>query len=342
MSALVSILIPAYDSEKWIRFTIESALSQSWPNKEIIIVNDGSKDNTLQIAKQFESKIVKVVTQENMGASSARNKALSLAQGDYIQWLDSDDLLASNKISEQMKFAENGQSSLTCLTSSYGIFYWRTEKARFFTSSLCQNLTPVEWLIVKYSTNDWIIPAAWLVNRRLTEKAGLWDERLSRNDDDEYFSRIVALSEFIKFVPVKGTYYRQSGYSQLSRSISENALNSMILSKTLCIRYLLSLEDSERTRRACIKMLQLCTPLLSFRGTKMYDRLNDLVVELNGELKKPRFGLKYDILYFLCGDKTANKILSIGRKFKLLTKIKLDEILYRMNRKNDEGIKIIH
>ena len=98
MSALVSILIPAYNSGKWIRFTIESALSQSWPNKEIIIVNDGSEDNTLQIAKQFESKIVKVITQENMGASSARNKALSLAQGDYIQWLDSDDLLTSNKI----------------------------------------------------------------------------------------------------------------------------------------------------------------------------------------------------------------------------------------------------
>ena len=102
MPELVSILIPSYNAEHWIAETIESALSQTWDNKEIIIVDDGSTDQTLQIAKKFESTLVKVISQENRGANVARNKALEFAQGDYIQWLDADDVLSPLKIEMQM------------------------------------------------------------------------------------------------------------------------------------------------------------------------------------------------------------------------------------------------
>jgi glycosyltransferase involved in cell wall biosynthesis len=122
---LVSILIPAYNSEKWIGDTIQSAINQTWTRKEIIIVDDGSLDNTLKIAREYESKNIKVLSQENRGAASARNKAYSLAQGDYIQWLDSDDLLAQNKISEQMKVVKNDRTGLILISASFGLFYWR-------------------------------------------------------------------------------------------------------------------------------------------------------------------------------------------------------------------------
>src|SRR5437588_1977285 len=98
MSDLVSILIPAYNAERWIRQSILSAINQTWDRKEIIVVDDGSTDLTLSVAKSLESKSVKVVTQINAGACKARNKALSLAQGDFIQWLDADDLLHPEKI----------------------------------------------------------------------------------------------------------------------------------------------------------------------------------------------------------------------------------------------------
>jgi len=88
MAPLVSILIPAYNAERWIGETIRSALAQTWPRKELIIVNDGSRDRTLEVARQFASGNVLVVTQQNQGASAARNKAFELCQGDYIQWLD--------------------------------------------------------------------------------------------------------------------------------------------------------------------------------------------------------------------------------------------------------------
>ena len=86
MKSLVSILIPAYNAERWIADAIRSALAQTWSRKEIIIVDDGSRDRTLSLAREFASKTVSVVSQENQGAAAARNKAFSMCQGDYVQW----------------------------------------------------------------------------------------------------------------------------------------------------------------------------------------------------------------------------------------------------------------
>ena len=109
MTPLVSILIPAYNAERWIGDTIQSALAQIWPRTEIIIVDDGSRDRTLRVARQFASRNVSVVTQENQGASAARNRAFELCQGDYIQWLDADDLLSPDKVGRQIAAAEESQ-----------------------------------------------------------------------------------------------------------------------------------------------------------------------------------------------------------------------------------------
>ena len=107
MSCLVSILIPAYKAERCIRETILSAINQTWPNKEVIVIDDGSPDNTFEVAKSLESRFVKVVKQANTGACGARNKALSLAQGDYIQWLDAYVLVHPEKIFDQLAMAED-------------------------------------------------------------------------------------------------------------------------------------------------------------------------------------------------------------------------------------------
>src|SRR4030095_3269404 len=101
MPPLVSILIPAYNPERWVPDTIRSALAQTWPRKEIIIVHDGSTGRTAAVARHIVFPNLFVVTQQNQGASAARNKALELCQGDYVQWLDADDLLAPEKIATQ-------------------------------------------------------------------------------------------------------------------------------------------------------------------------------------------------------------------------------------------------
>jgi glycosyltransferase involved in cell wall biosynthesis len=95
MKPLVSILLPAYNAEAWLSDTLRSAIAQTWQEKEIIVVDDGSADQTLAIARQFESDRLTVVTQKNQGAAATRNNAYSLSHGDYIQWLDADDLRTS-------------------------------------------------------------------------------------------------------------------------------------------------------------------------------------------------------------------------------------------------------
>ena len=116
MQPLVSIAIPAYNAEEWIGHTLESAVGQTWPRKEIIVVNDGSTDRTAEIAKRFASKQLKVVSTENRGLSAAVNHALRQCQGDYIQELDSDDLLAPNKIEVQLAALQETDSKRILLS----------------------------------------------------------------------------------------------------------------------------------------------------------------------------------------------------------------------------------
>ena len=329
MPNLVSILIPAYNVEKWIKDSINSALSQTWPRKEIILVNDGSRDKSLTIAKQFESKTVKVISQENKGASAARNKALEYAQGDYIQWLDADDLLDSNKIYEQMKAVDSDPNDETLYSSPYGTFYLHVEKSRFVPNALWEDLAPVEWMLSKFAGGFWMNPAGWLVSRRLTEKAGPWDTRLCRDIDGEYFCRVVAASKSIKFVQEAKCYYRQWGFSQVSRNTSEDAYNSLLLATRLSIECLRSLEDSERTRRASLIFLQRECQDFYPDHSDLLTETNALAFELGGQLMVPSVGWKLEVMRRLFGWKMAKKVMTTARKLRLAGAIKWDEMSYR-------------
>ncbi len=163
-----------------------------------------------RLRDSLESQKVKVVTQPNSGACEARNKALSLAQGDYIQWLDADDVLHPEKIARQLAQISDGKDSRTLLTCSWGRFYFRTEKATFVPDALWKNMRPIDWIVTKFSENVWMNPAVWLVSRELTDAAGPWDTRLasSGDDDGEYLCRVVASSDEVKFVSDARCYYR--------------------------------------------------------------------------------------------------------------------------------------
>src|SRR5947207_10797681 len=81
MQPLVSILIPAHNAGRWVADALQSAVEQTWSQKEIILVDDGSTDATFAIAREFSSPIVKVIRQEKQGAAAARNHAFALSQG---------------------------------------------------------------------------------------------------------------------------------------------------------------------------------------------------------------------------------------------------------------------
>jgi len=327
MSELVSIIIPAYNAEQWIDETVRSALAQTWPRKEIIIVDDGSTDSTLAVAKGYESKFVKVVTQSNQGVSTARNKGLAFAQGSYIQWLDADDLLARDKISRQLQSAEQGLESRILLSSSFGAFYFCRERVKVNPTVLWQDLTPVEWMINKLYYNAWIGLNSWLVSRKLTTLAGPWNEQLVRDNDGEYICRVIAASEKVRFVPEAMSYCRNCSVASVSKNLSEKARKSVAMSINLCTGYLLSLEKSERTRKACVNYMQSYMSLFYPENKAILVELTALASELGGQLAVPSVKWKYVLLDKLLGRRVTKQVMKKLAGMKFRAAVSLDQYL---------------
>lgn len=294
MNPLVSILIPAYNAETYIADTIKSALGQTWKRKEIIIVDDGSSDQTLTIARPFASKTVSVVTQKNQGAAAARNKAFSISQGDYIQWLDADDLLAPDKVAKQVEALDRCPGKRTLLSSAWGYFIWRPHRATFTPTVLWCDLSPVEWLLRKMGQNMFMQTAVWLVSRELTEAAGPWDTRLLGDDDGEYFCRVILASNNTRFIPEAKVFYRRSGSNRLSYiGKSNRKLEAHFLSLQLHVKHFLAFEDSARVRAACVKFLQADLPFFYPERLDIVKQAEQLAATLGGQLKVPQLSWKY-------------------------------------------------
>jgi len=304
---LVSILIPAFNAERWIAETIQSALNQTWWCKEIIVVDDGSTDRTLNVAREFASSVVTIATQPNQGAAAARNKAYSICQGDYIQWLDHDDLLAPDKISMQIEAAATSQSKRTLFSSAWGRFTYRPHRAVFEADGLWNDLTPREWLTRALQQGMYTQPATWLISRELASAAGPWDERLSFDDDGEYACRLVAASDYVRFVPEAKLFYRRSGAGSLSRTRSDKQLHSEFLSMTLQVQHLLSVRDDSESRAAAASFLQRY--LIDFypeRGD-LVEQLRQFAKSFGCELDVPKMPAKYGWIQMLFGWSAAKR-----------------------------------
>jgi glycosyltransferase involved in cell wall biosynthesis len=332
LKPLVSILIPAYNAEETIAHTIQSAITQTWPRKEIIVVNDGSTDRTAESAHRFASKVT-VVSTENQGAAAARNHALRLCRGDYIQWLDADDILAPDKIEQQFTVVRKSDSRRILLSSPWGAFYYRTRHARFVRSSLCRDLSPVEWLLRKMDENLHMQTATWLTSRELTEAAGPWDTRLLSDDDGEYFCRVLLASEGTRFAPQARVFYRISPSTRLSHiGTSDKKKEAMMASMKLHVQYLRSLEESERVRRACLTYLQNWFHNFYPERPDIVAELQSLAEQLQGQIKEPRLRRKYDWIRPVFGWKAAKWAQTALPHLKASCIREYDKTMYRLER----------
>jgi glycosyltransferase involved in cell wall biosynthesis len=294
MKPLVSILIPAYNSEAWISDTIRSAVAQTWERKEIIVVNDGSTDRTEEIAQRFSSDIVTVVSTKNQGAAAARNTAYELSSGDYIQWLDADDIMSPAKIENQLAALRESDGKRILLSSPWAFFHFRTSSAQFVPTSLWHDLSPVDWLVRKMSENLFMQTATWLTSRELAEAAGPWDTRLISDDDGEFFCRVLVASEGTRFVHDANIFYRAGTVNNLGH-VGQNPhkLDALFLSMRLHIHYLRSLEDSDRVRDACLTYLSNWLGYFYPDRPDLYLGLQSLAEQLQGRLGEPRLRWKY-------------------------------------------------
>ena len=331
MKPLVSILIPAYNSEEWIADTIRSAIAQTWQRKEIIIVDDGSTDRTAEVARRFASKEVSIVSVENQGAAAARNHALKLSQGDYIQWLDADDLLGADKIERQFAVLRECNGGRLLLSGSWAFFNYRTDQARFLATSLWQDLSPVEWLLRKMSENLHMQTATWLVSRALAEAAGPWDTRLHFDDDGEYFCRVLLASEGTRFVPEARVFYRVTSSNRVGYiGTSNKKKDAMLLSMKLHVQYLRSLEESERVRRACLTYMQNWFDQFYPERPDIVAEFQGMAAQLQGHLEVPRLRWKYAWMKPIFGWKAAKRAQRALPQLKVSLVRSWDKAMYRL------------
>jgi glycosyltransferase involved in cell wall biosynthesis len=332
---LVSILVPAYNAEDWIGDTLQSAVRQTWRKREVVVVNDGSTDGTADVVRRFARHGVKLISTENGGLSAAQNRAFQASQGDYIQWLDSDDALALDKIERQLGALREEDGPRVLLSSPWAPFYYRTRGAQFVRNSLWQDLTPVEWLLRKLSENLHMQNATWLVSRELTEAAGPWDERLHYDQDGEYFTRVLVASDSVRFVPDTGIFYRMSPSSRISYiGNSGKKKASLLLSMKLHIEYLRSLEESDRVRKACLTYLQNWYGVFHPDRPDLVAEMQNLATELGGRLEQPQMSWKYAWLRPLFGWRTAKWAQRALPLFKASCLRRWDKAMYDLETAN--------
>jgi len=253
---LVSILIPLYNAEKYFSETMESLLAQTYKNIEIIIVNDGSTDKSLQIAKNYENsyKHIKVYTQKNSGAPTARNKAFKMSNGKYIQYFDADDLMSYNKIENQMNaFREHNfdpDISSTCLWG-----YFEQDISTFRAREQITNRSyhdPLQLLIDSWENREYYIGQIWLFSRKLHLRIGSWDESLLKNQDGEFFTRVAYASKQTVFVYESIVYYRRDNEHSISKTIQDKNLLSEVKAYHSYCNIVKSKLEKKDVRRALV------------------------------------------------------------------------------------------
>ncbi|WP_103027259.1 glycosyltransferase family 2 protein [Salinibacter altiplanensis] len=282
----VSILIPCYNSEAHLEETIESALRQTWSNCEIIVVDDGSTDDSLEVARTYEGRRVRVIAQSNQGAPAARNRALEAAMGEYIQYLDADDLLHPRKIEAQVTALRKRTPKTlgVCSTVYFQDGEMPEEGRRAKGDEHIPWLTsedPVQWLINLWMPRrGWgmVQTGAWLVPRDVAEEAGPWDEQLTRDQDGEYFTRVVLTSSGIQYVGEGCVYYRNHDGMRVSADHSRRAFESLLRStdtRRECLLPRTSVENREEAQFAIARSYWK----IAVRALPLYDDIYEEAVD---------------------------------------------------------------
>jgi len=207
---LVSVIIPAYNAAQTIVETLDSVFAQTFKNLEVIVINDGSKDKTLAILEDY-SKPINIISTENKGVSHARSSGFKHSKGDYIQYLDADDLLMPKKIELQLEALIMHNADV-----AYGDWQkFSVENNEIIISETIEREIEGDLEIALF-TYFWCPPAAILYSKRICEQLK-WNESLPIIQDARYF--LDAAIAIGKFVYTKGimAQYRTGLTNSLSQ-----------------------------------------------------------------------------------------------------------------------------
>jgi GT2 family glycosyltransferase len=201
----VSILIPCFNADRWITQTIQSALDQTYPYKEVIVVDDGSTDDSLDLIQRFGDQI-RWETGVNRGGNVARNRLLALSRGEWLQYLDSDDYLLPDKVESQIQFLS--QSPNIDVVYSPHITEELGKEGVFHSSPAIANLPlPHDlWLLA----TQWKLPqtGGLLIRKQALTDIGGWREDLKHCQDYDLYVRLLMANKRFAYCEQAGAVYR--------------------------------------------------------------------------------------------------------------------------------------
>jgi len=252
---LVSICMPCFNVGQHVGAALESVLAQTYSPIEILVVDDGSTDDTREVLEQFRPRGVTAIRQRNEGQCAAANRAMEASSGALIKFFDADDLLHPEMIERQVT-ALAGRSDAVAL-GEWARFYHDPAEAQFEPIPMYRTSSPVDWLASEFLGGEPMMQCAmFLIPRGILDRTGGWDTRLSLINDFEFFARVLLAAKEIVYAPGARLYYRSGLAGSLSGQKSRKAAESAWLSLTAGTRHLLTAENSPRTRAAAANMLR--------------------------------------------------------------------------------------
>jgi glycosyltransferase involved in cell wall biosynthesis len=313
---LVSIIISAFNAGKYICDTLDSVLQQSYSNVEVIVVNDGSTDNTLALIESYQKKGVKIISQDNKGQDCALNNGFNISKGEFVKFLDSDDLINAEMVALQVAALHASEDCV--VYSEWARFYDNQPyNANFSSLDYWKDMKPLDFLIAR-PEGVMLQCGTMLIPRNLIDKVGGWDERLILYNDTEFFNRIILASKGVKFVKGARLYYRSGMSSSISAQNGRKYFESTLLAIDLIADQLLKKEDSIRIRTFISNLYQ-------DRYFQLYPLYPDLCIDYENRLLeyphstlKPQGGKIFKLLHFFLGWKITKVVqrylYSIGYK----------------------------
>ncbi|MCC5602189.1 glycosyltransferase [Nostoc favosum] len=235
----ISVIIPAYNSEKTIKETIQSVLKQTFTNFELIIINDGSRDSTIEVIAEIKDSRIKVFSYPNAGGNVSRNRGLHLAVGEFVSFLDADDLWTPDKLQSQLKILQENVTAKV----AYSWTDYIDANGEFILSGKRINLNGnvYENLLLNNFLENGSNP---LICRKALIKLGGFDESLSAAQDWDMWLRLASKFDFI-CVPSVQILYRISANSVSSNLVRQEKSCLQVLERAYKQRR--SLGDARRT-----------------------------------------------------------------------------------------------
>jgi glycosyltransferase involved in cell wall biosynthesis len=219
--ALISIIIPVYNSQNTIKETIESVLTQSFTDFELIIINDGFQDSSLAVIGQVKDERIRVFSYPQAGANASRNRGVDRAKGDYISFLDADDLWTADKLECQLKALQDNPEAAVAYSWTNCI----DESGKFLRRGSyrsCSGEVYAQLLLIDFLENG----SNPLIRREALTTVGKFDQSLTHAEDWDMWLRLAASYPFVA-VPSPQILYRVS---------ADSASNNLVKMEADCLR----------------------------------------------------------------------------------------------------------